>query len=148
MHQPESSENAACHCTTLRKASRYLSQYYDSVLAASGIKTTQRAILAQLRREGSQSVSGLAEALVMDRGGLTHTLKPLQRDGLISLGADPDDGRSRLISLTDSGYKKLTETDAGWALAQRQVETQLGAKESMMLQALLTSVISSDFDET
>jgi hypothetical protein len=44
------SQASRCNCTALRKASRRISQLYDAVLAPSGLKTTQRAILAQIRR--------------------------------------------------------------------------------------------------
>ena len=39
-----------CHCTLLRKASRRVSKLYDIAMAPSGLKTTQHAILAQIRR--------------------------------------------------------------------------------------------------
>lgn len=144
---PIASTRASCHCTNLRKASRLLSQYYDRQLAGSGLKTTQRAILAQLRRVGTLSVSHLAEALIMDRGGLAHTLKPLQRDGLISVNVDPLDGRSRLVSLTPAGIEKLTESDSYWFHAQQQFEQRLGAAEAEALQILLSRLVTSEFSQ-
>lgn len=143
---PAQLQGTSCHCTTLRKASRRISQFYDSLLAESGLKTTQRAILAQLRRVGSQSISHLADALVMDRGGLAHTLKPLQRDGLIRLDPDPTDGRSRLVSLTSAGLEKLHESDAHWAKAQQQFERKLGRTEAAELQVLLSRLVASEFE--
>ncbi|HET9376277.1 MAG TPA: MarR family winged helix-turn-helix transcriptional regulator [Chthoniobacterales bacterium] len=83
------SQASRCSCTTLRKASRRISQLYDAALAPSGLKTTQRAILAQIRRSEATTVGNLAEALVIDAGALAHTLKPLERDGLISIGFCP-----------------------------------------------------------
>jgi DNA-binding MarR family transcriptional regulator len=85
-------------CTALRKASRRISQLYDTALAPSGVKTTQRAILAQIGRSEPVTVA-LAEALVMDSGALAHTLKPLERDGLLAVAVDPADRRNRLTSL-------------------------------------------------
>jgi hypothetical protein len=55
-----------CSCTTLRKATRRISQLYDTALAPSGLKTTQRAILAQIGRSEPTTVGELAGALVMD----------------------------------------------------------------------------------
>jgi hypothetical protein len=49
------------------------------------LKTTQRAILAQIGRSEPTTVGELAEALVMDSGAL----KPLERDGLIAVAVDP-----------------------------------------------------------
>ncbi|HXD90954.1 MAG TPA: MarR family transcriptional regulator, partial [Candidatus Binataceae bacterium] len=103
---------SGCSCTALRKATRRISQLYDTALAPSGLKTTQRAILAQIGRSEPTTVGELAEALVMDSGALAHTLKPLERDGLIAVAVDPDDRRNRLITLTRRGRAKLAETDA------------------------------------
>src|SRR5215472_3395337 len=89
-----------CHCTALRKASRRISQLYDVALAPSGLKTTQRAILAQIGRSQPTTVGALAEALVMDAGALAHTLKPLERDELVSIDVDREDRRNRVVSLT------------------------------------------------
>ena len=36
------SEGSRCNCTALRKASRRISQLYDTALTESGLKTTQR----------------------------------------------------------------------------------------------------------
>jgi hypothetical protein len=69
------SQASRCSCTALRKASRRISQLYDAALAPSGLKTTQRAILAQISRCESTKVGGLAEALVMDAGFKTTTRK-------------------------------------------------------------------------
>lgn len=134
-----------CHCTTLRKASRRVSLLYDGALSASGLKTTQRAILAQIGRSEPVSVRGLADALVMDPGALAHTLKPLERDGLVAIGVDPEDRRNRLITLTRRGQAKLTASDEGWAAAQRGFEAAFGQVQSESLREALRLLVSEDF---
>ena len=54
-----------CNCAALRKASRRLSQLYDSALAPSGLKSTQFAIFAELefRRGEPPTMRDLAKAL-------------------------------------------------------------------------------------
>lgn len=136
-----------CHCTALRKASRRVSQMYDQALAPSGLKTTQRAILAQLRRSGALSVGALAEALVKEANGFTHTLKPLERDGFIEIKPDPADRRARVVCLTTSGAKKLKETDVLWAAAQASFEDVVGHIESAALRATLTTLAGDQFAE-
>ena len=126
--RPES--EGRCHCTELRKASRRISQLYDAALAPSGLKTTQRAILAEIGRSEPTTVGSLADALVMDAGGLAHTLKPLTREKLVTIAVDPQDRRNRLISLTRLGRSKLRESDALWEAAQRSFEAAFGATES------------------
>jgi DNA-binding MarR family transcriptional regulator len=141
-----------CNCTTLRKATRRVSQLYDTALAPSGLKSTQRTILAQLGRSEPASVGQLAEALVMDAGALAHTLKPLERDGFVSVTVDPHDRRSRLIKLTRQGRAKLAESDVLWAKAQSGFEAAFGRVESdalrQALQLLVSDRFSSVFEKT
>jgi DNA-binding MarR family transcriptional regulator len=138
-------KESRCNCTALRKATRRVSQLYDTALAPSGLKTTQRAILAQLGRSEPAAVGQLAAALVMDAGALAHTLKPLERDGLVAIALDPDDRRNRLISLTRQGRAKLAETDALWAKAQAGFESGFGRVKSDSLREALQFLVSEQF---
>ena len=78
-------DNNRCNNTALRKATRRVSQLYDSVLAPTGLRSTQRSILLNIARFGSPTMGELAASLVLDRSALGHNLKPLVRDGLIVL---------------------------------------------------------------
>src|SRR6202453_1991989 len=119
-----------CSCTALRKATRRISQLYDTALAPSGLKTTQRAILAQLGRSEPTTVGKLAEALVMDAGALAHTLKPLERDRLVAIDIDSDDRRNRVAKLTPAGRARLAQSDKLWENAQRGFEAAFGRAKS------------------
>jgi DNA-binding MarR family transcriptional regulator len=134
-----------CHCTQLRKATRCVSQLYDTILAPGGLKTTQRAILAHIRRAERTTVGQLADALVMDSGALAHTLKPLEREGYVMVEIDPDDRRNRLISLTRSGKAKLDQTDLLWQRAQQSFETAFGKENAQTLRRAMKILISDDF---
>ncbi len=140
-------EGSRCHCTGLRKASRRISQLYDAALAPCGLKTTQRAILAQIGRSEPATVGALAEALVMDAGGLAHTLKPLDRDGLVAISVDPNDRRNRLIRLTATGRAKLAESDALWEAAHRGFEAAFGPVKSASLREAMRILVSTNFVE-
>jgi DNA-binding MarR family transcriptional regulator len=136
-----------CHCTTLRKASRRITQFYDTVLAPSGLKITQRAVLAQIGRSEPVSVGNLANALVMEPGGLAHTLKPLVRDGLVLVDVDPEDRRNRIVRLTSVGRTKLGHSDALWEIANKSVEKGLGRDQARALREALDLLISDRFME-
>ena len=138
-------EGSRCHCTALRKASRRISLLYDGALAPSGLKTTQRAILVQIARSGATTVGSLAEALVMDAGALAHTLKPLERDGLVAIGTDPDDRRTRRITLTARGRKRLAHSDELWENAQRGFEAAFGRTASEDLREAMRVLVSGEF---
>src|ERR1700733_384287 len=134
-----------CNCTALRKATRRVSQLYDSALEPCGIKATQRTMLSQIARSGIPPLGELADALVMDRGALTHNLKPLARDGLVKISVDPQDRRNRLVALTAQGRAKLAESDALWTRAQRGFEAGFGTAKSASLRKALEYLVSDDF---
>src|SRR5215813_6978470 len=96
-----------CNVTALRKATRHVSQLYDEMLASSGLRGTQRSILVNIQKAGSPSMGELAATLVLDRTALNHNLKPLQRDGLVTITADRNDRRSKLVQLTKRGEARL-----------------------------------------
>jgi DNA-binding MarR family transcriptional regulator len=134
-----------CNVTAFRKATRHISQLYDTMLAASGLRATQRAILVNIARDAAPTMSALAAALVLDRTALNHNLKPLERDGLITVAADPDDRRTKRVRLTRRGEAKLAESEAHWKRAQDIFETAFGSKEAAELRKTLALVASLDF---
>jgi DNA-binding MarR family transcriptional regulator len=138
-------QKSVCNCTALRKATRRVSQLYDSALEPCGLRSTQRTILIQIARSGTPPLGELAEALVMDRGALTHNLKPLARDGFVKISVDPQDRRNRLVALTAKGWAKLAESDALWARAQRGFETGFGTAKSASLRKALEFLVSDHF---
>lgn len=145
MTEDSDQDGPRCSCTALRMATRRMSQFYDAALAPAGLKTTQRAILARIRRSQPTTVGKLAEALVMDSGGLAHTLKPLERDGYITAAIDPADRRNRLLSLTPRGLAKLAETEALWAGAEAGFERAMGPAKLAALRDALAFLISDGF---
>jgi DNA-binding MarR family transcriptional regulator len=141
-------KKSQCSCTELRKASRRLSQLYDAALAPCGLRTTQRAILSQIRRAGIPSMGELAEALVIDRGAVAHNLKPLERDGLVKITIDSKDRRNHLVALTSAGRARLAESEVFWARAQRGFDAALGSVPSASLREALRLIVSDGFSST
>src|SRR4051794_13428669 len=77
-----------CNNAALRRAARRLGQLFDDELAPTGLRTTQYSLLAQIEVMGSPALGELAEIMVMDASALSHTLRPLTRDGLVSFVVD------------------------------------------------------------
>jgi hypothetical protein len=74
-----------CNCLAVRQAARYVTQLYDRHLAASGLRTSQYGTLAKLKRRGPMAINELAAELVIDRTTLGRNIRPLERDGLITI---------------------------------------------------------------
>ncbi len=115
-----------CVCFNLRKASRAVTQLFDTVLAEHKLRITQFSILAVLMWHGkARRMSDLAQDLVMDRTTLTRNLKPLERAGYLQVlpGADK---RERLAALTDAGRAMMESAMPQWHEAQAQAVALLG----------------------
>ena len=86
-------------CTNfkLRQLTRRVSQHYDRVVAASGLKTTQYSLLSQIEHLGPVRPSDLAAAMAMEASTLTRNLQPLVVNGWAEIGPG-EDGRSRLVA--------------------------------------------------
>jgi DNA-binding MarR family transcriptional regulator len=137
----------ACTCASLRKASRRVSQFYDSALAPLGIKSTQYSILSEVARgsiEGPVTMRELATSMVMDRSTLGHNLKPLERDDLVTLRLSPDDRRKRYVELTRRGKSTLQRARRLWRHAEGRFETIFGKKPAAQLRAVLLSIAGNN----
>ena len=137
----------ACTCGSLRKASRRISQFYDTALAPVGIKSTQYSILSEVDRgslEGPVTMCELATAMVMDRSTLGHNLKPLERDDLVILRLSADDRRKRYVELTKKGRLILRKSRRLWQHAEGHFESIFGKKPAAELRAVLLSIAGNE----
>lgn len=135
-------ERNRCNCAALRRASRHMTLFYDSALEPSGLRSTQFALLAEIHRRGdaSPSIGDLADALVMDQSTIGQNLRPLQRDGLVTLERDEADRRSRRIELTEAGRSRLAEAQPLWRAAQETFETSFGKRAAADLRTVLAGI--------
>jgi DNA-binding MarR family transcriptional regulator len=138
---PPSLDPTTCNCLALRQAARHVSQIYDGHLTSEGLRTTQYSILAKLDRLGPMSINALAKSMVMDRTTLGRAIRPLERDGLLTIGAG-DDGRTRSLRLTARGQARLRAAKAKWRDAQKAFEIAFGARDAADLRAILRRVVS------
>ena|ERR1700716_951637 len=137
----------ACTCGSLRKASRRISQFYDSALAPIGIKSTQYSILSEVARgslEGRVTMCELATAMVMDRSTLGHNLKPLERDDLVVLRLSAADRRKRYVELTKNGKSILQRSRVLWQQAEGRFEKIFGKEPAAELRAVLLSIAGNE----
>src|ERR1700756_2703722 len=134
-----------CNAFAAKKAARRLSLMYDRALAPGGHKRSQYGILSELHSRGAAlpTVRELAEELVMDRSTLGQNLRPLERDGLVTLLTDPQDRRNRLIALTRLGIGKFKEAAKYWKIAQDRFEATFGEQEAANLRSVLLGIAHS-----
>lgn len=145
MPETPTNEPVLCNGAALRKATRRVSQLYDTVLAPCGLRVSQHSILVHIRRAENPTMTDLARALVLDRSALAHSLKPLERDGYVVMERDDADKRSRRVRLTPSGQSKLRESAKLWLQAQNRFETAYGQERARALRASLADIFSDEF---
>ena len=134
-----------CNATALRKASRRVTQLYDDAVAQTGLRSTQLAILVEIAHASDKplTMAELAATLVIERSALGHTLRPLERDGLIVL-QEGEDRRERHVVLTPKGKAKCREGVRAWQSAQDRFEEVLGRSEANALRRTLLGVAYND----
>ena len=131
-----------CNAGTLKRAARRVTHFYDIELASVGLNLCQYGLLSAINSRGAAlpSVQELADEIVLDRSTLGQNLRPLERDGLISLLTDPKDQRVRLIGLTKLGSAKFKEARKHWEVAQERFEAVFGQEEAAQLRSVLLSI--------
>jgi len=136
--------NSFCTCAAVRQVSRHVTQFYDQCLAPFGLRVTQFSILSRLQRGGPKSINSLASELLMDRTTLARNLRPLEREGLLKMAANETDRRSRVLTVTAAGAKRVERAREGWRKAQNHFEHAYGGKRTAALRELLEAVVHTE----
>jgi DNA-binding MarR family transcriptional regulator len=116
-------ENCACH--KARTAARAVTRAYDEALRPVGLRATQLAVLVAVAMDDAISINALAQFMGMDRTTLTRNLRPLEKEGLVTLGIEGW-RRSRALTITKKGRSRLREALPLWSRAQQALRKQLG----------------------
>src|SRR5919205_1446601 len=113
------------------RAARLILEASDAFLAGYGLTRGELDVLSALRRSGEPlSPTTLAQILLAPRSAITMRLNALERRGLLSRSANPTDGRSSLLVLTD----------AGAALVDEVIPAQLALEDALLAEAPATAI--------
>jgi DNA-binding MarR family transcriptional regulator len=129
-----------CLCLHAQRAARTLSRRFDEALRPAGVTSGQFSLLNALNRPEPPSIGAVAQLLAMDRTTLTAALKPLERDGLVTIAADPKDRRNRLVRLTGKGQGALAAAVPIWRRLHGAIEAGLTEVEPDTLRGALTTL--------
>ncbi|WIO42420.1 MarR family transcriptional regulator [Klebsiella electrica] len=97
-------------------------------------------MLATLRRSGAPfilSPTQLFSTLMITSGTMTHRLKALEKRGFITRLPDPDDARSLLVALTETGRARIDEAVESHVENERQLLAGLSAEQRQQLDQAL-----------
>ena len=109
-------------------------------LAPTGLTYVQIVLLSGLRDKladgGAVSQAALAHALGADPMMTSQVLRTLEAGGLVKRERNPDDTRSRLLTLTAAGKAKLATALPLVVAADREFFDVLGRREERFLKAM------------
>jgi len=130
-----------CACFNFRKAARVVTKIYDEKLRPCGLRVTQITILFVISKVQSATITNLAEMLVLERTSLTRNLRPLEKQGLISIDSGSDQ-RRRIVTLTEQGMKFVEKVIPLWEETQEYVVGKLGTDRWKNILSDLSATIS------
>ena len=90
------------------------------------------------------SINEIAESMVMDRTTTGRAIRPLERDGLVRIGA-AEDGRKRVVSLTAA--RPQARRPRRWKPGGRrrsEFERAFGPEAAKNLRAMMNDVVQGD----
>ena len=113
----------------------YLSVCRACRLYESSKDLIDASLLTSLDRPAPASIGFVAALLAMDRTTLTANLKPLERQGLVTIGIDPADRRGRLLTLTKEGRKLQKAAVPIWKRTHTEIDGRLAQTDPGALRA-------------
>ncbi|MGW9528549.1 MarR family winged helix-turn-helix transcriptional regulator [Paenibacillus terrae] len=124
----------------MKKASRFITSLYDEYLRPIGLRSTQLSLLMALEQAGTVTITRLSQILLMDRTTLQRDLKPLERQGWVSI-TEGEDRRKRLIALTPEGRNLLKRALPLWEQAQIRIRDYMGDERYINLLGQLSDIV-------
>jgi DNA-binding MarR family transcriptional regulator len=130
-----------CLAGNLRAASRVVTRVYDSALRDTGLRITQVAVLARIRKLQPLTVTELAIALSSERSAVARDVAVLEHSGLVTTTVKSDDRRAREIRLTPLGEQTLHNCAPAWHEAQTATTLAFGEERVRQLVSLANQLV-------
>jgi len=129
-----------CLCLHVQRAARALARRFDIALRPLDLTSGQFSMLNTMNRPKPAGMAQVSSLLQMDRTTLTAALKPLQRRRLVKVSVNPDDARSRLLSLTDKGHAVLARAVPVWVKTHAELDGLLPERDPNRLRRELDAM--------
>lgn len=123
----------------LHRVAMALTAELTAVYAAHGLTEPEFDLLASLRRSPGLSLPAgeLAAHTMVTSGGLTKRVDRLVARGLVERLGTPEDGRRRMIRLTDAGTTLIDEAFTAHMANEHRLLDRLGAEDTAALEPIL-----------
>ena len=120
-------------------------KHVETAFAKVGLSAGEFDVLASLMHapDRTSKPSVLARSGMLSPAGMTHRLDLLERAGLVERRPDPDDRRSTLVVLTQTGEAKAIEAAREHVAAEAELFGVLGPSERAELRRLLERLLDT-----
>jgi MarR family 2-MHQ and catechol resistance regulon transcriptional repressor len=136
---PNSSREAATHVwLVLWKAAHSIERNASRSVSALGLGDF--AVLEVLLHKGPQPVNVIGNKVLLTSGSITAAVDRLESGKLLRRTADPKDGRSRIVQLTEKGRHLIARAFQKHALDMEETMAVLRSGERVELVRLLKKV--------
>ena len=119
------------------RVTRGFTRLADEGLREFGFAVGQLPVLVSLKNRKALSQAELARIAQVEQPSMAQLLARMERDGLVERVPDPQDGRSRLISLTPLAAKRLPKAKALMDAHAQNALADFSPEETAQLTALL-----------
>jgi len=130
---------SSCVCYNVRKAARAITNAYEEALKPIDLRVTQLSILFTVNGRGPLTLGELAELLETDRTTMSRNLGPMIKSKLINVRPGKDK-RSRIVSISMAGKKKLDQARPIWARVQTAIVEAVGEDKWTAMQLDLNAI--------
>jgi DNA-binding MarR family transcriptional regulator len=122
---------------------RTFARVVDAPLRELGFAMGQLPVLVALKLHGPLPQAELVRMARVEQSSMAQLLARMERDELVRRAPDPADGRSRLISLTESAARRLPKGKAVMEAASEVALQGLTSQERATLRSLLDRVLGN-----
>jgi DNA-binding MarR family transcriptional regulator len=121
-----------CLATRARRLDRTLTRLYNDALRPYGVTSTQLALLVGLSLQEPVRPGVLGRGVGLEKSTVSRNVGRMIDSGWVT-EIDGQDGRSKLLRLTDAGSTLVSRAYKGWRSAQERAKTVLsqGTAESL-----------------
>ena len=112
----------------------------DKHMVSNGLSLARWKVLEVLDGTGSIRQTALAKELGFAPRSVTQAVESLASDGLVERKPDPDDGRAKLVALTDEGAAALAAGTKAGEHMLRQIFGTLDRKQLARLGEILSVI--------
>ena len=144
-NQPECFQNYSPAILRIHRIHDYLHQDLHQVIEKYALQRADFSVLMTLRREGEPyclSPTELYCSMLFSSGGLTKVLNRVTDAGLIERIDNPEDKRSKLVKLTETGKLLIDKVRHELHICEQKKMTVLSEPEQQQLNTLLEKFLS------